>query len=86
MSGAAYLTHLDLVKGYWQIKDNESDREKTAFSTHDGHYQFKRMSFGLTNAPATFQRAINTILRGLNWLDCLVYLDDIIIFARSLDD
>ena len=85
LSGAAYFTHLDLVRGYWQIGVKEEDREKTAFSTPDGHYQFKRMPFGLTNAPATFQRTMNTILHGLNWLDCLVYLDDIIIFAGTLE-
>ncbi|CAB3989094.1 Retrovirus-related Pol poly from transposon, partial, partial [Paramuricea clavata] len=78
LSGAAYFTHLDLVRGYWQIKVAEQDREKTAFSAPDGHFQFKRMPFGLTNAPATFQRAMNTILAGLCWTDCVVYLDDII--------
>ena len=78
--------HLDLVRGYWQIAVDEKDREKTAFSTPDGHYQFKRMPFGLTNAPAAFQRTMNTILRGLNWLHCIVYLDDIIIFAGTLDE
>ena len=65
---------------------NKQDREKTAFSTPEGHYQFKRMPFGLTNAPATFQRAMNTTLHGLNWLDCLVYLDDIVIFAETLEE
>ena len=49
----------------------------------DGHFQFNRLPFGLTNAPATFQRAMNTILHGLNWLDCLVYLDDIVVFAGT---
>ena len=84
LSGAAYFTHLDLVRGYWQIKVAEEDREKTAFSTPDGHYQFKRMPFGLTNAPATFQRAMNAILAGLSWTDCLVYLDDIVVIGRTL--
>ena len=71
LSGAAYFTHLDLVRGYWQIDVNKQDREKTAFSTPEGYYQFKRMPFGLTNAPA---------------LDCLVYLDDIVIFAETLQE
>lgn len=44
------------------------------------------MAFGLTNAPATFQRTMNTVLHGLNWLDCLVYLDDIVIFASTLEE
>ncbi|CAB4023352.1 Retrovirus-related Pol poly from transposon [Paramuricea clavata] len=79
---AAYFSHLDLVRGYWQIKVAEKDREKTAFSTPDGYFQFKTMLFGLTNSPATFQRVMNTILAGLSWMDCLVSLDDIIVFGR----
>ena len=55
----------------------EKDREKTAFSTPDEHYQFKRMPFWLTNASATFQRAMNSIFAGLSGIDCLVYLEDI---------
>jgi hypothetical protein len=58
------------VRGYWQIKVAEQDREKTAYSTPDGHFQFKRMPFGQTNALATFQQA-------MNMTDCVVYLDDI---------
>lgn len=86
LSGAIFFTHLDLVRGYWQLGVNKVDREKTAFSTPEGHFQFKRMPFGLTNAPATFQRAMNTILNGLTWTDCLVYLDDIVIFARDFQE
>ena len=86
LAGAAFFTHLDLVRGYWQIGVKEKEREKTAFSTPEGLFQFKRMPFGLTNVPATFQRAMNTILNGLTWTDCLVYLDDIIIFGRSLEE
>ena len=84
LSGGAYFTHLDLVRGYWQIKVAEKDREKTAFSTPDEHYQFKRIPFGLTNAPATFQRAMNSIFAGLSGIDCLVYLDDIVVNGRTL--
>ena len=54
--------------------------------TASGHFQFKRMPFGLTNAPATFQRAMNTILAGLCWTDCVVYLDDIIVSGRTLEE
>lgn len=83
MSGAVYFTHVDLVRRYWQISVEEQVREKTAFSTVDGHYQFKRMPFGFTNAPATFQRAMNIILQELNWLDYCQ--DDIIIFSKTLE-
>ena len=50
------LTHIDLCQGYWQVDVAEEDREKTAFATSDGLYQFRRLSFGLTNAPAYFMR------------------------------
>ena len=59
---------------------------KTAFSTPDGHYQFQKMSFGLTNAPATFLRAMDVILRGLSWVDLVVYLDDILVFGITLEE
>lgn len=62
------------------------DMDKTAFSTMDGHYEFLRMSFGLTNAPATFQRVMDNILTDLNDKCCLIYLDDIIIFSSSLQE
>ena len=86
MSGAAFFTHLDLVGGYWQIDVDETSRENAAFSTSEGHLQFKRMPFRPTNAAASFQRAINCILHGLNWKDCLIYLDDVIIFAKNLEE
>lgn len=53
---ARYMTTLDLTKGYWQIPLAESAKEKTAFVTPDGAFQYKRMPVGLQNAPATFQR------------------------------
>ena len=86
LSGAQWFSHLDLRMGYWQIDVAEEDREKTAFATPDGLYQFRKLSFGLTNAPACFMRAMHLILRGLCWSDCLVYLDDIIVFGRTLQE
>jgi hypothetical protein len=80
-----YFTTLDLASGYWQIELEEKDKPKTAFITPEGLFEFNVMPFGLTNAPATFQRTMNTILSGLTWLNCLVYLDDIIIFSHSFE-
>uniref|UniRef100_A0AB38Z266 Polyprotein n=1 Tax=Breu errantivirus TaxID=3078398 RepID=A0AB38Z266_9VIRU len=79
-----YFTTLDLKSGFHQIEVEEKDRPKTAFSTNKGHFEFIRMPFGLKNAPATFQRAMNSILNELIGRCCLVYLDDIIIFGSSL--
>lgn len=81
-----YFTTLDLANGYHQIEINETDRQKTAFSTEAGHYEFLRMPFGLKTAPATFQRAMDNVLRGLQGLHCLVYMDDIIIYSTSMQE
>jgi len=65
---------------------HEDDAQKTVFSTPFGHYEFKRMPFGLKNAPATFQRLMDRILSGLQGTTLFVYLDDIVIYARSLQE
>ena len=83
---AQYFISLDLANGFYQIQMNEDDIPKTAFSTDTGHYEFLRMPFGLKNAPATFQRVMNNILRGLQNEICFVYLDDVIIFSTSLQE
>ena len=79
-----YFSTLDLASGYHQVQIAESDREKTAFSTEQGHFEFERMPFGLKTAPATFQRLMNTILVGLTGMKCFVYLDDIVVYGKSL--
>lgn len=83
---AEYFSTLDLASGFHQIKINKADREKTAFSTEEGHFQFKRMPFGLKNAPAAFQRLINQAMIGLTPRQCMIYLDDIVIFSKSLQE
>jgi len=60
------------------------DRQKTAFSTDMGHYEFIKMPFGLSGAPSTFQRLTNAVLTGINDTKAFVYLDDIIIYATDL--
>lgn len=83
---STYFTTLDLKSGFHQIEMDENSRQKTAFSTDLGHYEFLRMPFGLKNAPATFQRAMNSILGELIGTVCYVYLDDVIVFGRSLNE
>lgn len=77
---------LDLASGYWQIRMDKSSKEKTAFTTHVGLYEFEVMPFGLCNAPATFQRLMETILHGVIGKACLVYLDDIIVLGKTVDE
>ena len=63
----------------------EDDRHKTAFVCHSGCYHFRRMPFGLCNAPATFQRTMYILLSQYKWQTCLVYLGDIIVYSNSFD-
>ena len=85
LGNAQYFSTFDLASGYWQIPMNEKDREKTAFISHCGLYEFSVMPFGLCNAPATFQRYMDQCFAGLKWISCLIYLDDIIVFSSTFD-
>ena len=86
LGGAKYFTVLDLASGFHQIEVEPADRHKTAFSTPFGHYEFNRMPFGLKNAPATFQRLMDRVLTGLQGIEMFVYMDDIVIYAKSLKE
>ena len=77
LSGQAWFSTLDLASGYWQVRLSEDAKPKTAFATHSGLFQFAVMPFGLCNAPATFERLMSQVMRGLHWKRCLVYIDDI---------
>lgn len=78
-----FFSTLDLKAGYWQIPVRKQDQDKTGFLTRDGLYRFRRMPFGLVNAPGTFQRVMDCVLRGLTWQMCLVYLDDVIVYTKG---
>ena len=80
-----FFTSLDLVKGYYQIPLSPESRELTAFSTAYSHFQFKRLSFGLRNAPATFQREIQTVLAEYPKTNVIVYFDDILIMEDTFE-
>ena len=75
LSSGRYFSTLDLISGYHQIPMAENSKEKTAFITADGLYQFLVMPLGLTNAPATFQRFMDAVLAGYKWRTLLVYMD-----------
>lgn len=76
LNGMKFFTLLDLASGYWQIAIAERDKPKTAFTVPNGHYEYNVLPFGLTNAPATFQRTMELVLAGLLGKKCLVYIDD----------
>lgn len=81
LTRAAWYSTLDLASGYWQVRVDEEDREKTAFTTPFGLFEWERMPFGLCNAPATFQRLMQRCLNGQLVDSTLVYLDDVIVFS-----
>ena len=86
LEGTEFFCTLDMCSGYYQIEVFDADRHKTAFITKYGLYEYQRMPFGLCNAPATFQRAMTLILRGINFKEALAYLDDIVILGKNFDD
>ena len=86
MAGSKWFSTLDLISVYWQVEMSPEDQEKTAFCTPEGLFEFTVMPFGLYNAPATFQRLMDLVLSGLQWTECLVYLDDVIILGRDFED
>ncbi len=85
-----FFSTLDLAASYWQIRVEPGSREKTAFVTPQGLYEFRVMPFGLTNAPSVFQRLMQVVLMGLNpdsGPDFVsVYIDDVLVFSRSLKE
>ena len=84
LQGSQMFSTLDLRSGYWHVSVDPKNREKTAFVTPDGLWEFLRLPFGVCGGPATFQRAIEIVLSGLTFETCLCYFDDIIIPSCNL--
>ena len=84
LHGATVFSSLDLQSGYHQLRIRDEDKEKTAFVTHMGQFQYLVLPFGLTNAPATFQRVMNRVFAPYIGKFILVYIDDILVFSRTV--
>lgn len=87
LCGAKYFSCLDLKMGYWQVSVDEAHRERTAFTVGPlGFFEFSSLPYGLCNSPATFQRLMEQCLSGLHLDQCLVYLDDVVVFSSSMEE
>jgi hypothetical protein len=86
LKGANFFTHLDLVSRLWQVRVREEDIHKTAFQTHDNMIEWVAIPSGLCTSLATFNRMMNDILRDFLHKFVTVYLDDICVYNRTLDE
>lgn len=86
LGGTQYFSSLDLASRYWQVELDEDARSKSAFTTYKGLYEFSRMHFGLSNAPAAFQWPMQRILAGLEWKSRFAYLDDALVASKTFNE
>lgn len=87
LSDSKYFSVLDCYSGFWQINIHEPHREKTVFSVLSlGHYQYNRLSYGLSNSLASFQRLMNLFLKNLTGTECSVFIDDCIVYSDTAEE
>ena len=86
LKGAKFFSKFDLIRGYYQVPLDNNSKQYTAFSTNRNHWQFKRLSFGLRNAPSAFQREIQAVLRAFPSNKVIAYIDDILILSSSFEE
>ncbi|UYV76716.1 hypothetical protein LAZ67_14001863 [Cordylochernes scorpioides] len=84
LAGMKYFSHTDFVSGYWQCSLDETSKPVTVFTTGNGLYEFQVLPFGLTGAPGHFERIMDTLLAELKWSECMVYLDDVIVYGKDI--
>ena len=86
IQGAKFFSSMDLLQGFYQLPLQDSDKAKTAFKTNFGHFQFRVVSMGLSNAQSVFQRIMNDIFKEYLNKFVVIYLDDILIFSRTAEE
>lgn len=84
VAGARYITTMDLAKGYYQVPLHPSAVPKTSFITSQGKFEFLVLPFGLKNAPAAFQRLMDSVLAGID--NAMAYIDDIVVFSNTWEE
>lgn len=86
LAGNCLFSTMDMAQGYWQIAIAKEDREISAFASSLGLFQFVRMPFGMSVGPSTFCRLIGEVLRGLQWIECVAYMDDITVPSKTVTE
>jgi hypothetical protein len=81
-----YFTVFDLLHGFYNLEIHHADRKKTAFSTHDGHWEFIRLPMGLKNSPSIFQRLMQIVLSGCLGAFAFIYIDDILVHSKTAEE
>jgi len=84
--GSRYFSVLDCYSGFWQVPIKEEHKERTRFTVPQGHYEFNRLPFGLSNSPSNFQRLMDIVLKSLVGTECWVFIDDVIVFSKSAEE
>lgn len=86
LHGAKYFSKLDMTDGFWQIRLNEESKEYTGFATTSKFWQWRVLPMGAMNSPSAFQRAMDLVLGSLKWQSVMCYVDDLIIFSRTIEE